>query len=65
MKNCPASATKFELFFAMKDDQDPQNVTNDVISVLTTPAFPQAYYDLFTFENRTLEQDQDTVKAGR
>ena len=25
----------------------------------------QAYYDLFTFENRTLEQDQDTVKAGR
>jgi hypothetical protein len=25
----------------------------------------QAYYDLFTFENRTLEQDQDTVKARR
>lgn len=24
----------------------------------------QAYYDLFTFENRTLEQDQDTVKNG-
>jgi len=25
----------------------------------------QAYYDLFTFENRTLEQDQDTIKDGR
>ena len=25
----------------------------------------QAYYDLFTFENRTLEQDQDTVKDGQ
>ena len=25
----------------------------------------QAYYDLFTFENRTLEQDQDTVKNGQ
>jgi len=24
----------------------------------------QAYYDLFTFENRTLEQDEDTVKSG-
>ena len=24
----------------------------------------QAYYDLFTFENRTLEQDQDTVRNG-
>jgi hypothetical protein len=25
----------------------------------------QAYYDLFTYENRTLEQDQDTVKNGQ
>ena len=28
------------------------------------PSCGQAYYDLFTFENRTLEQDQDTVKNG-
>jgi len=30
----------------------------------STPSCGQAYYDLFTFENRTLEQDQDTVKSG-
>jgi hypothetical protein len=23
----------------------------------------QAYYDLFTYENRTLENDQDTVRS--
>lgn len=28
---------KFELRFAMMDDDDPQNLTNDVISVLTAP----------------------------
>lgn len=36
----PGLGHKFELLFAMHDDQDPQNVTNDVISVLTTPAYP-------------------------
>lgn len=36
----PGLGHKFELLFAMQDDQDPQNVTNDVISVLTTPAYP-------------------------
>ena len=30
-----------------------------------TASCGQAYYDLFTFENRTLEQDQDTVKNGQ
>lgn len=34
----PGMGHKFELFFAMMDDQDPQNLTNDVVSVLTTPA---------------------------
>ena len=34
----PGLGHKFQLFFAMMDDQDPQNPTNDVISVLTTPA---------------------------
>jgi len=33
----PGLGHKFELLFAMMDDQDPQNLTNDVISVLTTP----------------------------
>ncbi len=46
----PGLGHKFELFFAMHDDQDPQNPTNDVISVLTTPAYPAgigvAYRDL-------------------
>jgi hypothetical protein len=36
----PGLGHKFELFFAMKDDDDPQNLTNDVISVLTTTAYP-------------------------
>lgn len=36
----PGLGHKFELLFAMKDDDDPQNLTNDVISVLTTSAFP-------------------------
>jgi len=36
----PGLGHKFELFFAMKDDHDPQNLTNDVISVLTTTAYP-------------------------
>jgi hypothetical protein len=31
----------------------------------SAPSCGQAYYDLFTFENRTLEQDQDTVKNGK
>jgi hypothetical protein len=34
----PGMGHKFQLFFAMNDDQDPQNPTNDVISVVTTPA---------------------------
>ena len=36
----PGMGHKFELLFAMMDDQDPQNVTNDVISLLSTTAFP-------------------------
>jgi len=36
----PGVGHKFELLFAMNDDQDPQNTTNDVISVLTTGAYP-------------------------
>ena len=36
----PGMGHKFQLFFAMIDNQDPQNVTNDVISVLTTTAYP-------------------------
>lgn len=36
----PGLGHKFELFFAMHDDQDPVNVTNDVISVLTTTDYP-------------------------
>lgn len=36
----PGLGHKFELLFAMKDDHDPQNLTNDVISVLTTTSFP-------------------------
>ena len=36
----PGLGHKFELFFAMNDDDDPQNLTNDVISVLTTTAYP-------------------------
>jgi hypothetical protein len=34
----PGLGHRFELLFAMQDDQDPQNATNDVISVVTTPA---------------------------
>ena len=36
----PGLGHKFELLFAMKDDHDTQNPTNDVISVLTTPVYP-------------------------
>lgn len=36
----PGLGHKFELLYAMRDDQDPQNVTNDVISVFTTAAYP-------------------------
>jgi hypothetical protein len=36
----PGMGHKFQLFRAMVDDQDPQNLTNDVISVFTTPPFP-------------------------
>jgi hypothetical protein len=34
----PGLGHKFQLFFGMMDDVDPQNPTNDVISVTTTPA---------------------------
>ena len=36
----PGLGHKFELLFAMTDDNDPLNPTNDVISVLTTTAYP-------------------------
>ena len=36
----PGLGHKFELLLAMMDDHDPQNLTNDVISVLTTTAYP-------------------------
>ena len=36
----PGLGHKFELLSAMQDDQDPQNIANDVISVFTTPAYP-------------------------
>jgi hypothetical protein len=36
----PGLGHKFELFLAMMDDKDPQNLTNDVISVFTTTAYP-------------------------
>jgi len=36
----PGLGHKFELLFAMQDDHDPQNLTNDVISVLTTAVYP-------------------------
>jgi hypothetical protein len=40
------------------------SLVDDSCSFATTTC-GRAYYDLFTFENRTLEQDQDTVKQGR
>lgn len=40
------------------------SLTDDSCS-LAPSSCGKAYYDLFTFENRTLEQDQDTVKAGQ
>jgi len=36
----PGLGHKFELYYAMNDDHDPQNITNDVISVVTTTAYP-------------------------
>jgi hypothetical protein len=36
----PGLGHKFELLFAMNDDHDPQNLTNDVISVITTTDYP-------------------------
>jgi hypothetical protein len=36
----PGLGHKFELLFAMMDDKDPQNLTNDVISVSTTTSYP-------------------------
>jgi hypothetical protein len=36
----PGLGHKFELLFAMTDGQDPQNLTNDVITVTTTTAYP-------------------------
>jgi hypothetical protein len=36
----PGLGHKFELYFVMQDDKDPGNQTNDVISVLTTTAYP-------------------------
>lgn len=46
----PGLGHKFELLFAMKDDQDPQNPTNDVISLdsgtFATPAIGVAFRNL-------------------
>ncbi|OLC79518.1 MAG: hypothetical protein AUH78_00455 [Gemmatimonadetes bacterium 13_1_40CM_4_69_8] len=36
----PGMGHKFQLFYAMLDDQDPLNATNDVVSVLTTTSYP-------------------------
>jgi len=36
----PGMGHKFQLFYAMVDDQDPLNLTNDVVSVLTTTDYP-------------------------
>ncbi len=36
----PGMGHKFQLFYAMQDDQDPQNLTNDVVSVFTTMPYP-------------------------
>ena len=36
----PGMGHKYELLFAMEDNQDPQNPTNDTISVVATTAFP-------------------------
>jgi hypothetical protein len=36
----PGMGHKFKLFGVFMDDQDPQNPTNDVVSALTTAAFP-------------------------
>ncbi len=36
----PGLGHKFELLVLMRDDKDPQNRTNDVISVLTTTSYP-------------------------
>jgi hypothetical protein len=36
----PGMGHKFQLYYAMRDDQDPLNLTNDVISVFTTTAYP-------------------------
>ena len=36
----PGLGHKFELLFAMNDDHDPLNLTNDVISVVTTTVYP-------------------------
>jgi hypothetical protein len=36
----PGLGHKFELLYAMNDDHDPLNATNDVISVLTTASYP-------------------------
>jgi hypothetical protein len=36
----PGMGHKFQLYGVMTDDQDPQNPTNDVISALTTTAYP-------------------------
>ena len=40
---------KFELLFAMMNDQDPQNSDNDVISVVTTTAYPAGVEFGFVF----------------
>jgi hypothetical protein len=37
----PGLGHKFELFFAMQDDADPENQTNGTISAITTPAIPE------------------------
>jgi hypothetical protein len=39
----PGLGHKFELLFAMMDDDDPENPTNDTISNVTTPAIPAGF----------------------
>jgi hypothetical protein len=39
----PGLGHKFELLFTMKDDEDPENPTNDTISDNTTPAIPAGF----------------------
>src|SRR6266487_2982764 len=40
LEELPGMGHKFQLFYAMVDDQDPLTLTNDVVSVLTTTDYP-------------------------